>query len=530
MKGFVALVISFAIFCSLCLKTAFADPYVITSQGPIKGLEEKGVEVFRGIRYAKIPKGRLRFAPPEPAENFSDTFDATSFCQIPVQPSFLNHSLKAIEDEDCLCLNIYRPKGIREGEKLPVYVWIYGGAFVSGASSLPLYDGTSFARNKVIFVSINYRLNALGFYASESTLKQYGTTGNWGILDMIEALSWVHSHIEDFGGDKNNVTIGGESAGAYACSALVLSKKAAGLFNKVILESGTLFNYPIDGYDSRRNNAEAMQASKRFASYFNASDDASGLELLRELDPVLIAYHSGFNYDMLNNTQHILKPYFDGAVLPSDPLASLYDGDFNKVDVLLGYNTNEGTMFTNPKLSQKEFLQSLSALFGKDRGQAVFDYFDKKNGSVYRKASDFVGDMMFNLGMKMFADKLSENSNVYMYHFAYGSSDVDRHGGVGHAKEIAYAFNNLKDGGGKEQNFVADSMHERFVNFIKHGDPNLCISDDPQDKGAKKNYLVQWPRYDRESPMVMRFDRFSGAEAFELKDELEFLLPYFVSL
>lgn len=504
---------------------AKAEPFAVTSLGPVQGVNQRGVEVFKGIPYAKSPSGTLRFAPPEPVENFPDTYMATTFCPIPVQPGFVSHDPMKNAAEDCLCLNIFRPKGAKDGDKLPVYVWIYGGAFVSGASSISTYDGTSFAKNGIILITFNYRINALGFYSSEETLKQYGTTGNWGILDMIEALKWVHTHIEDFGGDRDNITIGGESAGAYAASALVLSDKAQGLFNKVILESGTIFNYPIDGFNAELNNTEALKASERFASFFEAKDNAQGLEKLRQIDPVLIAMQSNFEYDMINNTQHILKPYFDGTTLPSDPLKTLKDGDYKKVSVLIGYNTNEGTMFTNPNITDSQFRLSLTRLFGQEKGDEVYEYFSKKKGSDYKKASDFMGDMMFNLGMKLFADELSKKANVYMYHFAYGPDDVDRSGGVSHCRELRYAFNNLKEHASEKDYEVAQKMHERFVNFIKFSDPNIH-----EEAGNKvNNYLIKWPVYETDSPYVMRIDSFMRPEKFELKDELLFLTPYFIS-
>lgn len=126
---------------------------------------------------------------------------ANEFCAHMPQVGFLGQKALKNTSEDSLCLNIYRPKNVDPNSKLPVYVWIFGGAYVVGDGALPYYDGTSFAKNGVILVTLNYRLHALGFYASTTTLNKYGTTGNWGHLDMIEALRWVQSHIESFGGD-----------------------------------------------------------------------------------------------------------------------------------------------------------------------------------------------------------------------------------------------------------------------------------------------------------------------------------------
>ena len=136
-----------------------------------------------------------------------------------------------------------------------------------------------------------------------------------------------------------------------------------------------------------------------------------------------------------------------------------------------------------------------------------------------------MGDMMFNLGMKLFADELSKKANVYMYHFAYGPDDVDRTGGVSHCRELRYVFNNLKDQATEKDHEVAQKMHERFVNFIKFSDPNIH-----EEAGNKvNNYLIKWPVYETDSPYVMRIDSFMRPEKFELKDELLFLTPYFIS-
>ena len=195
------------------------------------------------------------------------------------------------------------------------------------------------------------------------------------------------------------------------------------------------------------------------------------------------------------------------------------------MSVLIGYNTNEGTMFTNPNITDSQFRLSLTRLFGQEKGDEVYEYFSKKKGSDYKKASDFMGDMMFNLGMKLFADELSKKANVYMYHFAYGPDDVDRSGGVSHCRELRYVFNNLKDQATEKDHEVAQKMHERFVNFIKFSDPNIH-----EEAGNKvNNYLIKWPVYETDSPYVMRIDSFMRPEKFELKDELLFLTPYFIS-
>ena len=295
---FITLLFTFAVNCSY----ANSEPLVITDIGAIEGVSEHGVEHFYGIPYAKAPVHDLRFAPTVAADPFADTFKADSFCPVVPQSSFIVKRKGFRTGDNSLCLNIYRPKNAKKGDKLPVFVWIHGGAYMMGASNNPYYDGTAFAKDGVILVSINYRLHALGFYSSKYTYKKYGTTGNWGHLDMIEALKWVRNHIESFGGDPDKVTIGGESAGSMAVSSLVLSPLAKGLFKRAVLESGTILSYPFVSLYKSENSKSAFTNSAAIATLFGADDSESGLEALRTIDPLLLSYNCGYDFDMVKNT------------------------------------------------------------------------------------------------------------------------------------------------------------------------------------------------------------------------------------
>lgn len=503
-------------FAALLSTSSLATPSVITNIGAIEGVSSNGVEVFKGIPFAKAPEGDLRFAPPVKADAFAAPFKANTFCQIPYQSSFSNYAAMPGSGKNSLCLNIYRPRNANENSKLPVYVWIYGGAYVLGAGSIPLYDGTSFAKDGVILVTFNYRLGAEGFFSSKTTYKKYGTTGNWGHLDMIMALDWVNSHIAAFGGDNKNITVGGESAGAYATSALILSPLAKGKFQKAILQSGTIINKPIVEFDGSTNRNLAMSRSSTLATLFGSEDSDEGLALLRSIDPILLSYQCGFDYDFVHNKGSFLPPFLDGKVLPLSPYQALKDDEYNPVDVLLGYNTDEGTLFTDPNIIKEEFYEGLDSNYDKNTALVLKDLYkvDDKH-TAYQRSSEYMSDMMFTLGMKAFADKLSQKQNVYMYHFDYATkNDLSFGTGVRHGSEIKYAFDNLSNESSNEQKDIAKITHMRFVNFIKTGDPN---SD-----GSNKTFLT-WPKYDTKDKAVFKINTLSGIEKFNLFDKLEML-------
>lgn len=517
---FLLMILSFAVGADR--SCAAENPLVITSVGAIEGVSANGIEHFYGIPYAKSPVNELRFAPTVEAEPFADTFKADSFCPVVPQSSFIVKRNGFRTGDNSLCLNIYRPKNSKKGDRLPVFVWIHGGAYMMGASNNPYYDGSAFAKDGVILVTINYRLHALGFYSSKYTYQKYGTTGNWGHLDMIESLKWIKNHIESFGGDPDRVTIGGESAGSMAVSSLILSPLAQGLFKRAIMESGTILSYPFVSLFRSENIKSAFSNSSTIASLFGADDSESGLGTLREIDPLLMAYNCGYDYDMVKNTFSFFKPCFDGVVLPDDPYKVLKKestidrntGSPDGIEILIGYNTDEGTLFSDD-LTAYELKTAIKNTFGEAKAQSIASLYIKgrePSDHVFNEVSAYNGDIMFNLGMKIFSDAMSKNHKVYMYHFDYAPSEYKTsHRGVSHSSEIAYVFSTLPEGAVKEAKNVSDNMHKRFVNFIKTGDPNF---------NGKTVTPIRWPLYSEKSPKVYRIDTLPYVETFKLRDRL----------
>lgn len=482
-----------------------------TSLGPVKGVQADGVSMYKGIPYAMPPTDDLRFAPPQDAQPWTDVLDCTAFGDIAVQNT-VGEGLEM--SEDCLTLNVWTPAE-SDSEKLPVYVWIHGGGFAQGSGAEPMYDGTNFAQDGIVVVTINYRLNAIGFFASQETYDEYGTTGNWGLLDQIKALEWVQENIAAFGGDPSQVTIGGESAGSYSVSGLISSPLAEGLFQRAIMESGSMLGVPGNCFYSRGNLQRSIELDNMMAFTFAATDDASGLEKLRAADANVLAQLSPLNVDFTTTPAFMMTPVFDGYVMPTDPYGALQNGQFNDVDLLWGYNANEGSIFVPGDTDELTYEMLAARMYGYVNQKAVLARFpvDEQNPSGER-AREILGYGMFNAVMKPYGDALAgSGQNVYAYQFNYSTADNEKAGlGAHHGSEIAYAFGTLENPDA-EQQALSEEMHARWANFIKTGDPNQ--GDVPS--------AVQWPAYDPDGSQMLVFDTTVTAGAMAGKDDIEFM-------
>ncbi len=484
-----------------------------TPSGPIRGTANNGIGMYKGIPYAKPPIGDLRFAPPKDAEPWTEVLDCSEFGAAAVQdtePDGLTMS------EDCLTLNIWTPASGKD-ESLPVYVWIHGGGFALGSSAEQDYDGTNFAKEGIVTVSINYRLNALGFFASRQTYDEYGTTGNWGILDQIKALEWIQKNIGAFGGDNRNITIGGESAGSYSVSALITSPLAKGLFQRAIMESGSMLGVPGNNYYSRGNLARSIELNRMMAYTFGAADDADGLAALRAADANVFAQLSPLISDFTTTSAFMMTPVCDGYVNPTNIYKALKDGKANKVDLLWGYNADEGSIFVPGDTDQLTYEMMASRMYGYKNRQAVLDRFpvDSENGSGQR-TREILAYGMFSAVMKPYADALAENGQkVYGYRFNYETAENKENGlGAHHGSEIQYAFGNLPEEADTEQQKLSDEMFTRWVNFMKSGDPNT---------DGQTSAEVKWPAYDSKNSQMLIFDTEITTSEMPGKEDMIFM-------
>ena len=330
-----ALCLSFAAAaCLATLSPSFAETAQVVDApaGALQGHMDGTIRVFKGIPYALPPTGAARWTPPKPMPRWTSTRNADEFGPVCMQPRATGVNIYASDlgamSEDCLFLNIWTPAN---AQKAPVMVWIHGGAFTGGSSSEKLYDGRKLAEHGIIVVSINYRLGVFGWLAhpelsAESPLK---ISGNYGLLDQIEALRWVKANIAAFGGDPSNVTIAGESAGGLSVLYLMASPPARGLFAKAIAESSYMISMP------------ALRESK----YGQAAAEDSGAKLMAKLDAKTIADMRAMDASSLS-TSSLMAGFLplgtaDGNILPGQ-LVDIFDkGEQAHVPLLAGYNSGE---------------------------------------------------------------------------------------------------------------------------------------------------------------------------------------------
>ncbi|MHA1729218.1 MAG: carboxylesterase/lipase family protein [Promethearchaeota archaeon] len=451
--------------------------------GKIQGYIENGLKIFKGIPYAEPPVGKLRFLPPEPKQNWNGIFDATNFSPHAIQPPPLPAgALQQINfpksEDSCLSLNIWTPA--LEG-KLPVMVWIHGGDFVGGGTRTVMYDGAKLAtRGNVVLVTINYRLGVFGF------LNIKGVTANAGLLDQIEALKWVNENIRKFGGDPDNVTIFGESAGA--CSVITLSAMPAakGLFHRVISESLPYY-YATDG---EKATEELMKELGIDIGDINSLRKLSAKKLLA----AQIKIYMGSNSVTATNPW---IPQVDNKTLPQDPLSFFSNGK-SDVELLIGTNLNENKLFSimdphAPNLDINRVNKRLSRLmkiFNQKDGK-INDFLnaymeERQENNFSNNPRDLYDNITTDLWFRILSIRLAEaqsrRKSSYMYLFTWESPlTIPNHGklGAAHAVEIPFVFGSLDQpgmnifvGSGAEANRLSENMMDSWIAFAKTGSPN----------------------------------------------------------
>ncbi|MBE6936041.1 MAG: carboxylesterase family protein [Ruminococcaceae bacterium] len=464
---------------------------VTTRYGKMQGVEENGITSFRGVPYAKPPIGELRWRAPEKPEPWEGVRDCTKFGKIPVQL----HGQCAYEaitlneqSEDCLYLNIWTPAQ-NPGERLPVIFWIHGGAFLGGLGHDSLYLGNPMASRGVIEVTINYRLGAIGFLAHPelSAENARGVSGNYGILDQIQALRWVKENIAAFGGDPERITVAGQSAGGMSVCTLLTSPLTAGLISGGIIESGG----PTKGRGG------SLKSCEEFGEKFMAAAGCSSIEELRKKDAKeLISMQVG-------EGRMPFQPNVDGWVLPMTPYEAFTTGNIARVPVMFGCNTEEG-MFVMARGSYEEKLAAIREQLGEDYDEfaALYPLSEDKIDRSLMEAGRDAGFANLRRVAKIMEDV--HPAPVYQYFFAQPMEKADgEYIGVTHSAELYYVFDNLQCVGrcnlGPEMwepkldhdaYELAHTMCSYWAEFTKKGDPN-------------RPGLPAWPAYDSESQCHM---------------------------
>lgn len=489
--------------------------------GPVVGATKHNATAFKGIPYAKPPVGSLRFCPPEPAEVWHDPLPCFEYGNKCLQfggiladlPPMYNTEGKS---EDCLYLNVWTPAP-KPSEMLPVYVYIHGGGFSTGSGSELMFDGTKMTSRGVIVVTFNYRLGAFGFLSLESMRQENGYAGNLGLLDQIAALKWVRKNIAAFGGDPDNVTLGGESAGAFSVTGLLLSPLSRGLYRRAIVESGSIFS--IGAFSPTRGNyAKSLAMSRDFADVFDADDSPEGLAKLRQVPAEAIAALSLVKADRSLPLRFNFWPVFDGYVLPKDPVAALKSGDFNPVELLIGYNTNESTLFIKNNANVGAYQAMVYQTFGADRASAVFERFPAQdNREAEKQMKTILNYTGFTMGMRLLADAYARQGiEVFFYNFNYDPAILKIVGlDTAHSLELPFVFGNAVSLFKMSRiPVLSEQMQTHWTNFMKTGDPNL---------GGLYKDMLYWPRYAPENRQVMVFDKeLSNAELANTED-LDFI-------
>ncbi len=459
-------------------------PLVVAPAGPMRGVAGTGYRAFLGIPYAAPPVGPLRFAPPEPAAPWSAVRDTTApgpLCPQPPNP--FGVAAPAVS-EDCLTLNVYAPDPAPTAA--PVMVWIHGGGFVWGAGSEPTYDGRVLASQGVVVVTFNYRLGALGFLAHPALAAENPdrpSSGNYGLLDQQRALAWVQENIAAFGGDPQNVTIFGESAGgASVCLHLVISR-GRGLFGRAILQSG------ICSPATPRAAGEAQGLQLAAALGCDTAADVAGC--LRAAPADAVATALPVPPALLFGQGTRFGPVEDGLIIAGNPIVQLFTGQFEKVPVIIGANGDEGRLFilmAGGGLSEADYRAMWDGLMPGKADQILAEYPVPPGGSVDDVAAEALGDGLFVCMAKLGAQVLAGASvPTYVYHFTRPvETAVFPDFGATHTAELKFVFGTeyLGVGLGPADLPLAAAMQGYWTRFARQGDPNS-----PLGTG------VAWPVY-----------------------------------
>ncbi|MBQ1476672.1 MAG: carboxylesterase family protein, partial [Erysipelotrichaceae bacterium] len=452
---------------------------VITlKDGQVRGVynKEEDVEVYAGIPYAAPPVGELRWKEPQDPAKWEGVLEADHFAPMSMQPVnlpiydslaqiigyhdyeiSLNDNYVAPVSEDSLYLNIWRPAG--EQKDLPVLVFIHGGSLQTGQPWYADYSGEGLAKKGVLVVNLGYRLGVFGFFADEELAAEsaHHTTGNYGLLDMIKALEWVRDNIASFGGDPDNVTLAGESAGSASVSALCTSPLAKGLFRRVILESSTVAS--ITPPHSYRSYGEALSSGQRLMERAGVSSVSE----LREMDAKELVKEA--------SSQHHIT--VDGYALSEDPYVSYRKGKYNETAILHGYNAKESAPFLLfSKTTLKNYEEKVRNYFGDLTEKVLAVYHPESDEEAASLWADIYGAVFLN-SPHYCLNRLAEENGIPVYEY-YFSKENGRLGSW-HSGEEVYCYGNIPDGSklyDEEDRKLAEIMSSYWASFAEDGDPN----------------------------------------------------------
>lgn len=508
------------------------DEYIVkTESGKIKGYLRDGLIEYLGIPYAKPPVGELRFKRAQKITPWEGVFDAKEYGKEAVQ--FDEGEYKG--SEDCLTLNIKRPE---KGENLPVFVWIHGGGYNTGAANVPLYDGAPFARDGMVFVSFQYRLNVLGFYDFTTYPGCEDFDSNCGVSDQILAIQWIHDNIAAFGGDPKRVTIAGESAGAASVVNMMAAPQVRGMFSQAIAQS------PLPNCIMTHKQARANIDLFLEGMGWTEED----LPKLRTIDPFELL--KGNNYvaelHQYKNPGIFLPGPIQDDLIPVRPIDAIRKGSARGVNLIIGTNMNEGTMFVHPEKTGFPNSWAMVAEMFENNGHAaelprVISYYQpsaKDRFTEFRAQKEFTlnsvpdvkeeyrteggdpfiafaTDYAFQMPSLKVAEAQSKYGDVWMYRYELVTKSGEATGWkASHAFDLPAVFANkdfkfsqfLFEGEPEEvKDGIIRDMHNPWSRFTTEGNP------DPEN----------WPKYTGYDTEIRIFDRRTRTEKVNRRELME---------
>ena len=472
-----------------------------------------GVRAYKGIPYAAPPLGPLRWRPPQPVAAWTGVRPTHTFGPNSPQGVVWDDidPYAAGVSEDCLYLNVWTPAAPGISARLPAMVWIHGGGFVAGSGAEPRYDGARLAARGVIVVTLNHRLNALGFLAHPELTAEsdHRASGAYGMLDLVAALQWVKRNIAGFGGDPAKVTIAGESAGSQAASALMASPLAKGLFARVIGESGAMFPSPT------RARAPLDKAEAAGLDFMRKVGANSLSELRAAPAEAILAAAPGLGF----------RPIVDGWFLPRPPAGIFAAGEQSDVPLMAGWNKDEGFNFTllQGDDAKRPYAELVRAIFGERTEAALRLYPDGSPEADAASARALGGDLAIVHPTWAWIEAQKQSGRADIFRFRFDRAPLTPQGWFGerdsgdagafHAGELLYVFDNLHaypwliDYADRALAKLASSY---WINFIANGDPNSAG-------------LPRWPSYRSAGAPVMILDTPPTAGPEEWRERHMFL-------
>lgn len=474
---------------------------VKTKSGIIEGLpaNNQSISVFKGIPFAKPPVGELRWKNAQKIDPWDDVLLAYKFSNIPYQPRFSSEggsTLASTEfyvidhpmSEDCLYLNIWSPAQ-SSNEKLPVAIYIHGGGFETGYSFLNAYDGEIFAKNGVVLVTIAYRLNIFGFLATEDLLNEsdFNSTGNYGLSDQLMAVEWVRENVTAFGGDPNNITIFGQSAGGSSVKYLCQSELTKGYFKNAIMQSGggLTKDASLDALDL----GDALELGKNFLQFANANTISEA----RELDPkTLLDKYIDFKAKI--NIPLPFTPIIDEVIIKEKATSYFTNGKHDNINYLIGCTSDEMRVKKHQIPSHEVMINFANKRVGLNKSKELLELFKVNDNETKDYFEDIVGKDFYIGSLAWCINQVNIGFKpAYAYYFSYvppGAGNAGAH----HSVEHHYVFQTLNRSNrpydGKDFD-LSNELVSYWVNFIKTGNPNGI--------GSK----VNWEPYTYENPKFL---------------------------